>query len=93
MKKFFLVLAVTLVLTGCSNQSAWTPLERLAKPITYSTAPTCNTVDLLLVNGRGSGYRITAEVPSGGGEQFAGQLLAALDVSASPVPSPTSGSM
>ena len=50
---------------------------------------TFDTVDFFLTEGPGPSYRVTADVPSGTGEQFARQMLSTLDASAVASPSPT----
>ncbi len=56
----------------------------------YDENPAFDIVDFLLTDGPGAGYRVTAEVPEGTGEQFARQLLATFEV-AKAAPSPGAG--
>lgn len=79
-----------------SNETVWyAQAPRLAGTATIGTYlehgdnPAFDIIDFLLTDGPGAGYRITAEVPSGTGEQFARQLLSTFDASAVPAPSPT----
>ncbi len=54
----------------------------------YYTEPASDVVDFLLTDGPSAGYRVTAEVPAGTGEEFARQLLATFDASAGLASSP-----
>lgn len=61
----------------------------VSKNLAEGTTPPFDTVDFVLTDGAGPGYQITADVPSGTGEQFARQLLSTLDVSSASSPSPS----